>query len=57
MVVLDIIAAEQSNSTQATDKAVTQILNFAATHLEAIIRYHVSGMFLHINSNAYFLSE
>ena len=57
LVELNSIASEQDNITEATIKAVTHLLNYAATHSESITRYHASGMILHIHSNASFLSE
>ena len=53
---LNIISVEQSITTKSTAKAVTRILNYAATQSESITRYHTSGMVLHIHSNASFLS-
>ena len=53
---LDSITAEQANSTQSTTKEVTQLLIYAATHSDAITRYHKSGMVLHIHSDSSFLS-
>ena len=57
LVTLNTIAAEQSKGTQETSKTVVQILNDAATHPEAITRYHTSGMTLHMHSDESFLSE
>ena len=57
LVALNIIASEQANSTEATAKSVTQLLDYTATHPEAIMRYHASDMTLHIHSYASFLSE
>ena len=57
LVDLNSIAAEQAKITEATAKSVTQLLNYAATHSEAITRYHASGMILHIHSDSSFLSE
>ena len=54
---LNIIVAEQANSTQATAKAVTQLLNYSATHSEAIARYQSSVMVLHIHSDDSLLSD
>ena len=56
LVALKNIAAEQANSTQTTAKLVTQLLNYSATHSEAITIYHASGMVLHLHSDASFLS-
>ena len=57
LVDLNSIASEQAKSTEATAKAVSQLLNYVATQSEAITRYHASGMILHIHSDASFLSE
>ena len=57
LVALNSIAAEQASSTEATTKAVTQLLNCAATHYEAIKRYRTSSMILHIHSDASFMSD
>jgi hypothetical protein len=42
--------------TKATLKAVVHLLNYCATHPEAVMRYHASDMVLHIESNALYLS-
>ena len=57
LVVLNSIVTEKSISTEATSKAVTQLFNCAATHYEAITRYHASSMILHIHSDTSLLSE
>jgi hypothetical protein len=36
--------------------ATNQILDYLATHPDATIRYHASGMVLHIHSDASYLS-
>jgi hypothetical protein len=51
------IATEQSCATQLTMKAVTRLLNYAATHPDAKIRYHASDMVLYVESDASYLSE
>ena len=55
IVELDNITAKQANITQSNNKAVTQLLNYTATHSEAITRYHTSGIVLHIHSDSSFL--
>ena len=55
LVAFNSIASEQANNTESTAKSVTRLLNYAATHSEAI-KYHASGMILHIHSNASFLA-
>ena len=57
LVALGTLAAAQSKGTQATAKAAVQLLNYAATHPEAIIRFHASQMILHVHSDASYLSE
>ena len=57
LLALNSIASEQANSTEATDKSVTQLLNYAAMQHEAITRYHASCTIPHIHSDALFLSE
>ena len=51
------IATEQANATERTMKAITRLLNYAASHPEAKIRYHASDMILYIESDASYLSE
>jgi hypothetical protein len=51
------IASAQSNGIDATVQAVTQVLNYAATDPDATIRYIASDMYLHIHSDASYLSE
>jgi hypothetical protein len=54
---LDTLASQQADGTHATAKAVTQLLNYAAAHPGATIRYITSEMYLHIHSDASYLSE
>jgi hypothetical protein len=51
------IATEQSCATQITMKAITRLLNYAAAHPDAKIRYHASDMTLYVESDASYLSE
>ena len=57
LVALGSLASAQTNGTEATTIAITQLLNYCATHPDAILRYHASGMILHIHSDASYLSE
>jgi len=57
LVALGSLAAAQSEGTQATSKACTQLLNYAATHPEAVLQFHASDMILNIHSIASYLSE
>ena len=57
LVALGTIAAAQTKGTEATMEAAVQLLNYAATHPDATIRYHKSDMILHIHSDASYLSE
>jgi hypothetical protein len=48
LVALGTIASAQSKGTEATTQAITQLINYAATHLDATIRYISSDMHFHI---------
>jgi hypothetical protein len=50
-------ASEQSKATSVTADKVIKLLNYCNTHPETKIRYHASGMILHIHSDASYLSE
>jgi hypothetical protein len=49
------IATQQASATN-TLRAVTQLLNYAATNPEAIVRFHASDMILYVESDASYLS-
>jgi hypothetical protein len=52
LVALGALASQQSNSTKATAKAITQLINYAAAHPDTMIQYIASDMYLHIHSDA-----
>jgi hypothetical protein len=54
---INVLASEQSNSTEVTADKVIKLLNYCNTHPETKIRYHESEMILHIHSDASYLSE
>jgi hypothetical protein len=54
---LSTLAAAQAKGTQRTAEASVKLLNYAAMHPDAMIRYKASNMVLHIHSNASCLSE
>jgi hypothetical protein len=54
---INVLASEQSNSTEETADKVIKLLNYCNTHPETRIRYHASYMILHIHSDASYLSE
>ena len=56
MVSLNDISLEQSKATDNTSKNITKLLNYLATHPEAVIKYHASGMQLYVHSDASYLS-
>jgi hypothetical protein len=56
-VALGTIASQQSKGTHATAQALTQLLNYAAAHPDATVRYHAIDMYLHVHSDASYLSE
>ena len=57
LVALGSLASAQTKGTKATLQALIKLLNYAATHPDAVIRFHRSGMVLHIHSDASYLSE
>jgi hypothetical protein len=56
IVALGTLTAAQSQGTEATVDALTRLLNYAATHPDAQIRYTASNMTLYVHSNALYLS-
>jgi len=57
LVSLGTLVAVQAEGTQATVEACTQLLNYAATHPDATLRFTASDMILNIHSDASYLSE
>jgi hypothetical protein len=51
------IATQQSKGTKQTMQAIVQLLNYCATHPNAVIRFHASDMILWVESDASYLSE
>jgi len=56
LVALGTLATQQANSMQSTMQALTHLLNYCATHPDAIICYHASDMVLWMHSNASYLT-
>ncbi len=56
LVALNAISASQSKATENTAAAIVHLLDYAATHPNAILRYQRSDMVLHIHSDASYLS-
>jgi len=54
---LGSLAAAQNQGTQATMANLTWLLNYSATHPDAVVRCHSSDMTLHDHSDASCLSE
>ena len=57
LVALGRLAQAQSKGTKATMEAAVQLLNYAASHPDAAIRFRKSGMILVVHSDASYLSE
>ncbi|GAX14227.1 hypothetical protein FisN_1Hu418 [Fistulifera solaris] len=51
------LATQQAHATEHTVEAITQLLNYCATHPDATVRFRASDMILHIESDASYLSE
>jgi hypothetical protein len=56
LVELNSLASEQSKGTENTAKTIVQVLNYCATHPDATLCYYASGMVLHIDGDASYLS-
>lgn len=54
---LSAIAAEQNTATDNTMKKTNQLLDYAASHPDAKLRYHNSDMQLKVHSDASYLNE
>jgi hypothetical protein len=50
------IATQQASATKQTMKAIVQLLNYCATHPDAVVRYSANDMVLHVESDASYLS-
>jgi hypothetical protein len=57
LVALGTLASDQTEPTTDTLTAMTQLLNYAATHPDAVVEFRASDMVLHIESDASYLSE
>ena len=57
LVALNSLASEQTTATEATMNKIVQLLNYAATHPDTIIRYRASDMYLWVHSDASYPSE
>ena len=56
LVAIGTIVSTQATATKDTVKAVVKLLNYAASHPDATIRHHASGMLLHIHSDGSYIS-
>jgi len=56
-VALSSIASQQSKATEQTAAATNQLLDYCATHPDAVTRYHASDMQLRIHSDSSYLNE
>jgi hypothetical protein len=54
---LSTLATQQPKGTKQTMMDITHLLNYCATHPNAVIRFYKSDMILHIESDALYLSE
>ena len=56
LVALSILVSAQAHGTEATARAMVQLLNYCAKHPDAIIQYKQIDMILKIHSDASYLS-
>ena len=57
VVALNAIVTQQASSTQKTMERVKQLLDYCASHEEAMLTYHASDMVLAIHSDTGYLNE
>jgi hypothetical protein len=57
LVTVSALARQQKAPTTNTMDAVNHLLDYCATHPDAVIRFHSSDMILHVESDASYLSE
>ena len=57
LVSLGTIAAAQTSGTIEMEKSIHKLIDYFATHPDAILRYKASGMMLRAHSDASYLSE
>jgi hypothetical protein len=57
LVAVGTLALAQAEGTKATANACKQLLNYCATHPDAVVRFRASDMCLHIDSDASYLLE
>jgi hypothetical protein len=50
------LATQQAKPTEQTMTDIVALLNYAATHPDAVVRFHKSDMVLHVESDASYLS-
>jgi hypothetical protein len=53
---ISTLASQQAHGTTATMEALTQLLNYCASHPDATIRYYASDMMLYVHSDASYLT-
>ena len=55
LVALNDLSLEQTKETSNTSKKITRLLNYLATHPEAKLKYHASGIILYVHSDVSYL--
>lgn len=56
LVAISSLSTQHAKGTAATMQAAVHLLNYCATHPDAVVRFHRSDMVLHIHSDASYLS-
>ena len=56
LMALNAIANEQANPTEMTRERILQLLDYLATHPDAVVRFYKSDMILNVHSDASYLS-
>ena len=57
LVAISTLSSSQAHGIEETPREMLQLLNYCATHMDAVIRYKQSDMVLEIHSDASCMSE
>ena len=57
LMALSLIASEQTKGTERTFKKAYQVLNYLASHPDAVVRFQASDMVMNIYSDTSYLSK
>ena len=57
LLALNSLVSVHATTITETKKQTTQLLNYNASHIDAVKEYRIRGMIIHINSDTSYISE